>query len=126
MQAITSDSFPELSIPLSMGARAGDFVFVSGQGPLDLDTGEVVGETVDEQTRTTMGHVVSVLEAAGLGTEDVVDVTAYITSAEYYEEFNERYAEYFEEPYPARSCLVTDIVTEGQYVEIEAIAYDGS
>ena len=122
MEEITSDSFPELSIPLSMGMRTGDLVFVSGQGPLDLETGEIVGETVGEQTAVTLDHVVSVLDAAGLGLDDVVKVNVYITDADYYESFNETYAEYFEEPYPARSCLVTDIVNEDQTVEIEAIA----
>lgn len=124
MQEITSDSFPELSIPLSMGTRAGDYVFVSGQGPLDLETGEVVGETVGEQTEVTLDHVGSVLEAADLGFSDVVKTTAYITDADHYEEFNEAYETYFEAPYPSRSCLVTGIVNEAQTVEIEAIAYD--
>jgi 2-iminobutanoate/2-iminopropanoate deaminase len=122
MEPITRESFPELSVPLSMGVQSDNLVFVSGQGPLDLETGEIVGETVAEQTRVTLDHVVVVLAAAGLEPADVVNVTVYLTDPDYYEALNEVYAEYFDEPYPSRSCLVTDMVNADQRVEVEAIA----
>lgn len=122
MEPITSDAFPELSIPLSMGVRSDDIVSVSGQGPLDLEIGDVLVETVREQTRVTLENVRTVLDAAGLEPADVVSVTAYLTDGAHYEAFNEAYAAFFDPPYPARSCLVTDLVVEGIDVEIEAIA----
>lgn len=122
MEQIDSEEFPALSIPLSMGTRSGGFVFISGQGPLDLDTAEIVGDTIREQTEITLNHVDSVLKAADLGSEDVVNVTVYITDSEYYDGFNEAYAAYFSEPYPSRSCIVTDLLHENQLIEIEAIA----
>jgi len=122
MEQISGDSIPELSVPLSMGVQSGDFVFVSGQGPLDLETGTIVGDTVAEQTRVTLDHVRTVLRAADLGPDDVVKVNAYITDADHYDEFNEVYAEFFDEPYPARSCVVTDLIDDAMTVEVEAIA----
>jgi len=105
-----------------MGVRSGEFVFVSGQGPLNLETGAIVGETVTEQTQVTLDHVETVLQAAGLDLDDVIKVNAYITGPDHYDEFNESYASYFDEPYPARSCIVTDLIYDEMTVEIEAIA----
>jgi 2-iminobutanoate/2-iminopropanoate deaminase len=122
VKRITDESFGELSIPLSLGIESGGFVFASGQGPNDPETGEIEVESVREQTVATLRNLERVLDAADLSLDDVVKTTAFVTDESYYGAFNDGYREVMSEPYPARSVVVTGIVQEGQKVEIEAIA----
>lgn len=109
-----------LSIPISLGIESNGFVFASGQGP--YEDGEIVVDDVHGQTIKTLENLERIFEAAGLTMDDVVKTTAFITDADYYEEFNDAYRSFMTEPYPARSCVVTGIVHPDQKVEIEAIA----
>jgi 2-iminobutanoate/2-iminopropanoate deaminase len=109
-------------IPLESARHTDDLIFVSGNGPADPETGEIVSDDVTEQAIQTLENIRDVLEEEGASMDDVVKTTAFITDEDYYEPFNEGYAQMFEEPYPSRSCVVTGIVREGQKVEIEAVA----
>lgn len=100
----------------------GERVFVSGQGPLDPETGDVVGGDAGEQTARTLENVAAILDAADAGLADVVKTTVFLTRMEDYEEVNETYAEYMSEPYPARSAVeVADLPVDIR-VEIEVVA----
>lgn len=106
----------------SPGIRVNDFIFISGQGPIDAD-GKVVGETIEEQTRITLENVKAVLEAAGATLADVVKATVHLDDMSLFDRYNAVYKSYFPDPRPARTTVgsqLGDIL-----VEIDVIAYIG-
>lgn len=107
----------------SQGLKAGDFVFVSGQGPLDPDTGKVVGETIEEQTTRTLENIKAILEAAGASMADVVKVSAHLSDLSLFDRYNKVYSTYFPNPKPTRTTVGSQLL--GIMVEIDAIAYLG-
>jgi len=108
----------------SQGLRAGDFVFVSGQGPLDPQTGKVVGETIEEQTVRVLENIKAILAAGGASMADVVKVTAHLSDLALFERYNQVYARYFPDPKPTRTTVGSQLL--GILVEIDAIAYVGA
>jgi 2-iminobutanoate/2-iminopropanoate deaminase len=101
---------------------AGDYVFVSGQGPLDPETLAVRGSTVAEQTRYTMENVVELVRAAGGTSEDIVRCNCYLASIELFDEFTAAYEQFFaHEPRPTRTTVGCEL--SGILVEIDCIAY---
>ena len=107
----------------SQGLRAGDFVFVSGQGPLDPQTGKIVGETIEEQTERVLENIKAILAAGGASMADVVKVTAHLSDLALFERYNKVYARYFPDPKPTRTTVGSQLL--GILVEIDAIAYVG-
>ena len=107
----------------SQGLRVGDFIFVSGQGPLDPVTGQIVGETVEEQTARVLENIQAILEAGGATLADVVKVTAHLSDLALFERYNKVYARYFPDPKPTRTTVGSQLM--GILVEIDAIAYVG-
>lgn len=107
----------------SQGLRAGDFVFVSGQGPLDPVTGDVVGDTIEEQTRRTLENVEAILEAAGAGMKDVVKATVHLSDLSLFDRYNAVYSEFFPDPKPTRTTVGSELL--GIMVEIDVVAYVG-
>ena len=105
----------------SQGLRAGDFVFVSGQGPLDPKTGKVVGDTIEEQTARVLENIKAILEAGGAGMADVVKVSAHLSDMSLFERYNRVYASYLPDPKPTRTTVGSQL--PGILVEIDAIAY---
>ena len=107
----------------SQGLRAGDFIFVSGQGPLDPATGQIVGETVEEQTARVLDNIKAILEAGGATMADVVKVSAHLSDLALFERYNKVYSTYFPDPKPTRTTVGSQLL--GILVEIDAIAYVG-
>ena len=107
----------------SQGLRAGDFVFVSGQGPLDPQTGKVVGTTIEEQTTRVLENIKAILAAGGASMADVVKVAAHLSDLALFERYNRVYASYFPDPKPTRTTVGSQL--PGILVEIDAIAYVG-
>lgn len=107
----------------SQGLRAGDFIFVSGQGPLDPATGQIVGDTVEEQTARVLENIKAILEAGGATMADVVKVTAHLSDLALFERYNKVYSIYFPDPKPTRTTVGSQLL--GILVEIDAIAYVG-
>jgi 2-iminobutanoate/2-iminopropanoate deaminase len=107
--------------PYSPAARAGDFVFVSGQVPRDPKSGELVGDDVATQTRQTLSNVQRVLEQAGARLADVVSVTVYLAKADDWGAMNEVYAKVFDQPFPSRTTVGAEL--RGILVEISAVAF---
>ena len=107
----------------SQGLRAGDFIFVSGQGPIDPATGKIVGDTIEEQTARTLDNIKAILEAGGATMADVVKVTAHLTDLSNFAAYNKVYATYFPDPKPVRTTVGSQLL--GMLVEIDAIAYVG-
>ena len=105
----------------SQGVRAGDFIFVAGQGPLDPHSGDICGTNIEEQTARALGNVKAILEAGGATMADVVKVTAHLSDISLFERYNRVYASYFPDPKPARTTVGSQLL--GILVEIDAVAY---
>lgn len=122
MKQIQTASAPAPIGPYSQAIVSGDRIYVSGQGPLDPESGAIIGETVTEQTAHTLDNAAAILEAAEASLDDVVKTTVYLRDAEDYDAMNEVYAEYFAEPYPARCAVEAADFAADITVEIELIA----
>lgn len=107
----------------SPAARAGGFVFVSGQIPRDPVTGELAGDDIVAQTRQVIRNVERALSAAGATLSDVVSVIAYLADANDWGAFNAAYKELMPQPYPTRTAVGAQL--RGILVEVSAIAYVG-
>jgi 2-iminobutanoate/2-iminopropanoate deaminase len=107
--------------PYSASVGSGNLVFLSGQIPLDAD-GRIVGYTPKDQARRSLDNMRLTLQAAGLDMENVVKTTIFLHDMDDFAAVNEVYAEYFSEPYPARSTVQVARLPKDVRVEIEAIA----
>ena len=120
-QKITTHSGASPIGAYSQGIRVGDFIFVSGQGPLDPTTGQIVGATIEEQTERVLENIKAILEARGATMADVVKVSAHLSDLALFERYNRVYATYFPDPKPTRTTVGSQLL--GILVEIDAIAY---
>ncbi|WP_305046198.1 RidA family protein [Geoalkalibacter sp.] len=125
IEKIATDQAPAAIGPYSQGIRAGDFVFFSGQIPLDPQTGELVPGGIREQTEQVMANMKAALEAAGLGFAQVVKSTIYLTDLGQFALVNEIYGRFFGEVPPARATVQVSALPRGAAVEIEWVAYCG-
>ena len=105
----------------SPAVRAGDFVFISGQVPVDPKTQKVVSDDFETQVRQTLSNVKAALGAAGATLDDVVSVIAYLTNMDDWGKFNDIYKETFTAPYPTRTAV--GAMLRGFKVEVSAVAY---
>jgi 2-iminobutanoate/2-iminopropanoate deaminase len=122
LQPIVSDDASGGTGGYTPALRAGDFVFVSGQGPLDPGTLAVLGETVAEQTTHTLRNVLHLVSAAGGDAASIVRCTCYLDSIELFDEFTAAYERFFaHEPRPTRTTIGCEL--SGILVEIDCIAY---
>jgi 2-iminobutanoate/2-iminopropanoate deaminase len=121
-EVLQTDAAPKAIGPYSQGIALADWVFVSGQIPLDPVTGELVrGSFADHATRV-LANVDAILRAAGSDRRRVVKVTVYLTDVERFAEFNEVYATFFGDHRPARAVVGVKALPRGAQVEIEALA----
>jgi 2-iminobutanoate/2-iminopropanoate deaminase len=108
----------------SQGWRAGDFIFVTGTGPIDPVTGNLVGDTIEQQTGQTIDNLSAILEADGASLSDVVKVTVHLSDTSLFARYNSVYAKRFSQPYPVRTTVGSDLGhTPGMLIEIDCIAY---
>jgi 2-iminobutanoate/2-iminopropanoate deaminase len=112
---------PHASGAYAPAIRAGNLVFVSGQGPLDPSSGELAAEDIAGQVRRTLANVALVLEATGAGLADVVRVDAYLANIGDFAEYDQTFREVFGEQLPTRTTV--EAALGGILVEINAIAY---
>ena len=108
--------------PYSLAIQSGEFLFISGQIPLDAATGKLVEGDVSAQAKQCLENLKSILDAAGLTFVDVVKTTIFLTSMGDFAAVNEAYKGYVGEPYPARSTVAVAGLPMGALVEIEMIA----
>jgi len=121
-EIVTSDKFPPAKGPYSPAVRAGDFLFVSGQGPIDPTTGEALLGTIEEQTKLVLSNLRTILEGAGSSLGSVVKTTVYLTNMDNFAAMNGVYASFFPEAPPARTTIQAARLPLGISVEIEAVA----
>ncbi len=122
MEFVTTKDAPAAIGPYTQAVIAGDFVFASGQIPLDPETMEIVGDDVKAQTDRVLRSLAAVLEEAGVSLSKVVKSTVYLAKISDFQAMNEVYAKHFGEHRPARAALQAGALPKGALVEIEAIA----
>lgn len=122
MKTISTANAPAAIGPYSQGNIAGGLLFASGQIPLDPETGEIVGSTIEEQTAQVMKNVAAILEAAGTDFDHVVKTTCFLNDMNDFAAFNAEYAKSFGEVRPARSAVAVEKLPKGALVEVEVIA----
>jgi 2-iminobutanoate/2-iminopropanoate deaminase len=109
--------------PYCHAARAGNFLFVTGQVAADPATGEYVFGDIETETRRVMDNLVIVLESAGFALSDVVSARAFLTDFDEYETFNRIYTEYMGEFLPTRTTIGVVALAAGARVEVDLVAY---
>ena len=108
----------------SQGWRAGDFIFVTGTGPTDPATGELAGDTIEQQTEQTIKNISAILEADGASLGDVVKVNVHLSDNSLFSRYNAVYARSFSQPYPVRTTVGSNLGhTPGMLIEIDCVAY---
>ncbi|HSG98696.1 MAG TPA: RidA family protein [candidate division Zixibacteria bacterium] len=122
-QALFTDKAPAPIGPYSQAVKVscGTMIFVSGQGAVDPQTGEIVGDTAAEQAEVTLKNLQTIITAAGAKMANVVKTTVFLKSMDDFKPVNEVYARYFSEPYPARAAVEAARLPKDILVEIEAI-----
>ena len=110
--------------PYSPAIKLSDFVFLSGQIPTNPETGNIESDDIRQQTHQSMQNVIAILEQMGLETRHIVKTTVYLTDMNNFAAMNEVYASYFEQPFPARSCVQVGALPKGALVEIECLVID--
>ena len=120
-EIVSTSKAPAAVGPYSQAVKAGDFLFASGQIPLDPSTGEITGDSIEEQTVRVCENINEVLKEAGLSFDNVVKTTCFLADMKYFGAFNEIYGKYFKNN-PARSCVAVKEIPRGALCEIEIIA----
>lgn len=119
---ISSVKAPGAVGPYSQATEAGGLIFVSGQLPIDAETGEFVPGGIKEQTIQVLKNIGYILEEAGLGFENVLKSTVYLSDIKDFTSMNEVYASFYSEPFPARVAYAVVSLPKGALVEIDVIA----
>jgi 2-iminobutanoate/2-iminopropanoate deaminase len=123
IERINPPGVPAPRGPYSPAVRAGDFIFVSGQVPVDPATGKLLCSEIGTETRQVLNNIKSILEACGATMADVVRCGVFLADGNDFAAMNAVYAEFFGDAKPARATVVTGFAVPGIRVEIDAIVY---
>ena len=121
-EAISTKAAPAAIGSYSQAIKVGNLIFTSGQIPIDPATGSLVEGGIKEQTRQSLTNVRAVLEAAGATMANVLKTAVFMADMGDFADMNAVYAEFFPEPYPARSAVAVKTLPKGALVEIEVVA----
>ena len=122
MKSIHTTQAPAAIGPDSQAIEANGMIFASGQIPIDPATGQFVEGGIQEQTRQALTNARNILQAAGTDMENVIKTTVYLSDINNFAAMNEVYAQFFTEPFPARSAVAVKDLPKGALVEIEVLA----
>lgn len=121
-KVISTSAAPAAIGPYSQAIQVGNLVYTSGQIPIDPATGKFVEGGIKEQTRQSLLNVKAILAEAGLTMANVVKTSVFMADMNDFADMNSVYAEFFSEPYPARSAVAVKTLPKGALVEIEVVA----
>jgi 2-iminobutanoate/2-iminopropanoate deaminase len=119
---IKTEKAPKAVGPYSQAIENRGILFISGQIPVDPESGEMISGTIREQTRQVLKNINSILTAGGYSKKDVVKCTCYLKDITDFQEMNKEYAIYFEGEPPARAAIEVSNLPLGAKIEIEAVA----
>ena len=122
MEVISTKKAPAAIGPYSQAIQVGNLIYTSGQIPIDPATGVFAEGGIKEQTRQSLTNVKAIWEEVGLTMSNVVKTTVFMADMNDFADMNSVYAEFFTEPYPARSAVAVKTLPKGALVEIEVIA----
>ena len=125
MKVISTKKAPAAIGPYSQAIQVGNLVYTSGQIPIDPAIGAFAEGGIKEQTRQSLTNVKAILEEAGLSLKNVVKTTVFMADMNDFADMNAVYAEFFAEPYPARSAVAVKTLPKGALVEIEVVGEVG-
>ena len=120
-EIISTENAPQAIGPYSQAVKAGGLVFISGQIPLNPETGDLVSGSIEDEANQVLQNIKSICEAAGHGMEDIVKITIFLTDLGNFATVNDVMKKHFSEPYPARATVEISGLPLGVNVEIEAI-----
>lgn len=123
IERITPRGAPAPRGPYSPGVRAGDFIYVSGQGPIDPETNQLSFGDIRHETRLVLTNIRKILEGCGASLADVVKCSVFLADGREFSAMNEVYAEFFGEQKPARTTVEARFVIPEMRVEIDCVAY---
>lgn len=123
IERVIPDGVPAPRGPYSPAVRAGDFIFVSGQGPIDPATNLFSFGDIRHETRLVLTNIQRILEACGASLRDVVKCSVFLADGRDFAAMNEVYAEFFGEQKPARTTVEAKFVVPEMKVEIDCVAY---
>lgn len=121
-KAINTEKAPKAIGPYSQAIQVGNLVYTSGQLPIDPTTGAFPEGGIKEQTRQSLCNIQAILEEAGLTMSNVVKTTVFLADMNDFADMNTIYAEFFTQPYPARSAVAVKTLPKNALVEIEVVA----
>ena len=121
-KVISTAKAPAAIGPYNQAVQVGNLVYTSGQIPIDPATGQFAEGGIQAQTRQSLLNVKAILEEAGLAMSDVIKTTVFMADMNDFADMNAVYAEFFAEPYPARSAVAVKTLPKGALVEIEVVA----
>tara|TARA_Y100000766_G_scaffold19704_1_gene13791 strand:- start:1478 stop:1948 length:471 start_codon:yes stop_codon:yes gene_type:complete len=120
-EIISTKNAPQAIGPYSQAVKTGNLMFISGQIPLNPETGDLVSGSIEDEANQVLNNIKSICEAAGNSLEDIVKITIFLTDLDNFAIVNEVMKEHFSEPYPARATIEVSGLPLGVNVEIEAI-----
>ena len=120
-EIISTENAPQAIGPYSQAVKAGGLMFISGQIPLNPETGDLVSGSIEDEANQVLQNIKSICEAAGHGMKDIVKITIFLTDLGNFATVNEVMKKHFSEPYPARATVEISGLPLGVNVEIEAI-----
>ena len=121
-KVLATEKAPAAVGPYSQGISMNGFIFVSGQLPVNPETGAMEAGSAKEMTIQSMQNIGAILSAAGSSFEKIVKTTIYVTDLALFSEVNQAYSEFFGDNPPSRSCVQVSALPKGAGIEIEAIA----
>jgi len=121
-KVISTTKAPAAIGPYSQAIQVGNLVYTSGQLPIDPATGNFPEGGIKEQTRQSISNIQAILQEAGLTMGSVIKTTVFMADMNDFVDMNSVYAEFFNEPYPARSAVAVKSLPKGALVEIEVVA----
>ena len=121
-KAINTEKAPKAIGPYSQAIQVGNLIYTSGQLPINPTTGAFPEGGIKEQTRQSLSNIQAILEEAGLTMSNVVKTTVFLADMNDFADMNAIYAEFFTQPYPARSAVAVKTLPKNALVEIEVVA----
>ncbi len=121
-KAINTEKAPKAIGPYSQAIQVGNLIYTSGQLPINPTTGAFPEGGIKEQTRQSLSNIQAILEEAGLTMSNVVKTTVFLADMNDFADMNTIYAEFFTQPYPARSAVAVKTLPKNALVEIEVVA----
>lgn len=123
MKFITTNEAPQAIGPYSQAVQAGDFLYISGQLPINPNTGKFISDNIVEQTTQVMKNIIAILTSQGLSIKNIVKTNIYVVNLAHFNEINDAYGTFLNNHKPARAAIEVNKLPKNAQIEIEAIAY---